>query len=140
MNHDIPKQTFVQHRLYEDDKKERYFYIYYNPAKQAAEREQFEQKVEKFQQFLESRRNTADKFGKTHQHYFHLHYDKKGTFLGANERCYSCGIITCPIMAYPCPESLLSVPRPAGMRRIVSSACIPLPLKGRIFFSIPSAG
>ena len=78
--------TTVQHRLYEDDKKERYFHIYYNPAKQAAEREQFEQKVEKFQQFLESRRNTADKFGKTYQHYFHLHYDKKGTFLGADER------------------------------------------------------
>ena len=86
MNHDIPKQTFVQHRLYEDDKKERYFHIYYNPAKQAAERERLEQKVEKFQQFLESRRNTADKFGKTYQHYFHLHYDKKGTFLGADER------------------------------------------------------
>ena len=78
--------TTVQHRLYEDDKKERYFHIYYNPAKQAAEREQLEQKVEKFQQFLESRRNTADKFGKTYQHYFHLHYDKKGTFLGADER------------------------------------------------------
>lgn len=67
--------TTAQHRLYEDDKKERYFHIYYNPAKQAAEREQLEQKVEKFQQFLESRRNTADKFGKTYQHYFHLHYD-----------------------------------------------------------------
>lgn len=78
--------TTVQHRLYEDDKKERYFHIYYNPAKQAAERERLEQKVEKFQQFLESRRNTADKFGKTYQHYFHLHYDKKGTFLGADER------------------------------------------------------
>ena len=78
--------TTVQHRLYEDDKKERYFHIYYNQAKQAAERERLEQKVEKFQQFLESRRNTADKFGKTYQHYFHLHYDKKGTFLGADER------------------------------------------------------
>lgn len=78
--------TTVQHQLYEDDKKDRFFHIYYNPAKQAAEREQLEQKIEKFQQFLESRKKTNEKFGKTYQHYFHLHYDKNGTFLGADER------------------------------------------------------
>lgn len=78
--------TTVKHRLYEDDTKDRYFHIYYNPAKQAAEREQLEQRIEKFRQFLESRKDTEEKFGKTYQHYFHLHYDKKGKFLGEDER------------------------------------------------------
>lgn len=76
----------IQHRLYEDDEKDRYFHIYYNPAKQAAEREQLEQKVEKFQRFLDSREGTNERFGQTYQHYFHLHYSRKGTFLGADER------------------------------------------------------
>ena len=34
-------------RLYEDDTHERYFHIYYNPSKQAAERELLEQMIEK---------------------------------------------------------------------------------------------
>lgn len=76
----------VQHRLYEDDAKDRYFHIYYNPSKQAAEREHLEQKVEKLQHFLKSRKGSNERFGKTYQHYFHLHYDKKGTFLDCDER------------------------------------------------------
>ena len=39
-------------RLYEDDTAERYFHIYYNPSKQAAERERLEQRIEKLKQFL----------------------------------------------------------------------------------------
>ena len=45
--------TTVLTRLYEDDGKDRYFYIYYNPSKQAAERESLEQRIEKFRQFMD---------------------------------------------------------------------------------------
>ncbi len=78
--------TTVKARLYEDDTKDRWFHIYYNPSKQAAEREQLEQKIEKYRLFLDAHIGKDEKFGKTYQEYFHLHYDKDGIFQGANER------------------------------------------------------
>ena len=78
--------TTMTARLYEDDTADRWFHIYYNPSKQAAEREQLEQKIERYHQFLDSHVGKDEKFGKTYQEYFHLHYDKKGIFLGAEER------------------------------------------------------
>jgi len=73
-------------RLYEDDAEERYFHIYYNPSKQAAEREHLEQRIETLRRFLEKHIGKEEKFGKTYQDYFHLHYNRKGIFLGADER------------------------------------------------------
>ena len=78
--------TTVTARLYEDDAKDRYFHIYYNPSKQAAEREQLEQKIDKYRQFLEKNFDTDTKFSKTYHEYFYLHYNKKGIFVGADER------------------------------------------------------
>lgn len=78
--------TTVPERLYEDDTRDRYFHIYYNPSKQAAEREQLEQKLEKFRQFLDKNLNKDTKFSKAYHRYFHLHYNKKGIFVGADER------------------------------------------------------
>ena len=78
--------TTVPARLYEDDTRDRYFHIYYNPSKQAAEREQLEQKIDKYRQFLEKNLNTDAKFSKTYHEYFYLHYNKKGIFVGADER------------------------------------------------------
>lgn len=72
--------------LYEDDENERFFHIYYNPSKQAAEREQLEQRIEKLSQFLEQHVGSDAKFGKTYQDYFRLHYNKQGIFVGADER------------------------------------------------------
>lgn len=77
----------VSGRLYDDDTKDRYFHIYYNPSRQAAEREQMEQRIEKFRQFLDKHIGKQVKFGKTYQEYFHLHYDRNGIFRGADERC-----------------------------------------------------
>ncbi len=73
-------------RLYEDDAADRWFHIYYNPSKQSAEREQLEQKIERYRQFLDAHIGKDEKFGKTYQEYFHLIYDKKGIFIGAEER------------------------------------------------------
>ncbi len=78
--------TTVMARLYEDDTKDRYFHIYYNPSKQAGERELLEQRIEKLRQFMDKRVGKEEKFGKACQDYFHLHYNKKGVFLGADER------------------------------------------------------
>lgn len=78
--------TTVTAKLYDDDTKERYFHIYYKPGKQAGERECLEQRIEKLSEFLKKREGTTEKFGPTYQHYFYLHYDKKGTFLGGDER------------------------------------------------------
>ena len=57
----------VPGRLYEDDTKVRYFHIYYNPSKQAAEREHLEQRIEKFRQFLDKHIGKPERFGKTYQ-------------------------------------------------------------------------
>lgn len=78
--------TTTAAKLYEDDTEDRYFHIYYNPSKQAAKRERLEQKIEKFRQFLDKHVGKEEKFGKTYQEYFRLHYNKKGIFLGADER------------------------------------------------------
>ena len=78
--------TTAAAKLYEDDTKERYFHIFYNPSRQAAEREHLEQRIEKFRQFLDKHIGKEVKFGKTYQEYFHLHYDRKGHFQGADER------------------------------------------------------
>ena len=73
-------------KLYEDDTEERYFHIYYNPSKQAAEREQLEQRIEKLRQFMDRHIGKEVKFGRAYEEYFHLHYDRKGRFRGADER------------------------------------------------------
>lgn len=78
--------TTTTAKLYEDDTEERCFHIYYNPSKQAAEREQLEQRIEKLRQFMDKHIGKEEKFGKTYQAYFHLHYDRKGRFRGADER------------------------------------------------------
>lgn len=76
----------VSARLYEDDTEDRYFHIYYNPSKQAAEREQLELRIEKFRQFLDKHIGKNDKFGGTYQEYFRLFYDRKGILRGLQER------------------------------------------------------
>ena len=44
---------------------ERCFHIYYNPSKQAAERERMEQRIEKLRQFMDRHIGKDEKFGKT---------------------------------------------------------------------------
>ena len=78
--------TTVKARLYEDDTDDRYFHIYYNPSKQAAEREQLEQRIDKFRQFLDKHIGKEQKFGKTYHDFFRLHYSKNGILRGADER------------------------------------------------------
>lgn len=78
--------TTVPGRLYDDDTRDRYFHIFYNPSKQAAERENLEQRIEKYRQFLDKHIGKDDKFGKTYNDYFRLLYDNKGILRGVQER------------------------------------------------------
>ncbi len=76
----------VRAKLFESDKKDRFIHIYFNPSKQAAEREQLEQKIEKYRVFLEKHINTDTKFGKGYHDYFELKYDKNGFLYSVQER------------------------------------------------------
>lgn len=76
----------VSSPLYEDDTTKRYFHIFYNPGRQAAEREKLEQKIEKLREFAEKHIGTEVKFGKTYQYYFHMHYNKSGRLVAVDER------------------------------------------------------
>ena len=55
--------TTVTSRLYGDDSKDRYFHIFYNPSKQAAEREKLEQKIDRVKECLDQHIGTDERFG-----------------------------------------------------------------------------
>ena len=76
----------VTAKLYEDDKKDRFFHIFFNSSRQASEREQLETQVEKYRQFLEKQIGTVNTFGKTYQKYFRLHYNNKKELISVEER------------------------------------------------------
>ena len=76
----------VQAKLFDNDKKDRFIHIFFNPSKQAAEREQLEQKIEKYRVYLEKHIGTDAKFTKGYHDYFTLKYDKKGVLCSVKER------------------------------------------------------
>ncbi len=76
----------VRAKLYDDDTRDRYIHIFFNPSKQAAEREQLEQKVDKFRIYLEKHIGTSTKFSNTYQHYFNLKYNKSGVLFSVREK------------------------------------------------------
>lgn len=76
----------VMARLYEDDAHDRYFHIYYNPSKQAAERERLERTVERMKIQMDKHIGKMTIMPKTCQDYFLIRYDKKGCFVSYEER------------------------------------------------------
>ncbi len=78
--------TTVKSKLYADDTKDRYVHIYYNPGRQAAEREQLERKIDNWKQFLKRFEGQVLSFGKNITHYFDIYYGKKGNILYAQEK------------------------------------------------------
>lgn len=76
----------VTARLYEDDTHDRYFHIYYNPSKQAAEREQLEQTIEKIKIQMDKRIGAITTVSNIWQDYFLVHYDKEGHLISYKER------------------------------------------------------
>ena len=78
--------TTVRQRLYADDVKDRYFHIYYNAGRQAAEREQLEQRIDSYKKVLKRMEGQPVAFGKSYESYFDLYHDKDGRFLYAREK------------------------------------------------------
>jgi transposase len=76
----------VKSKLYEDDTQERFFHIYFNPSRQAAEREQLEVRLDKFKLYMDKHFGEEITLGKTYHHYFRLTYDKKGHLLSYKEQ------------------------------------------------------
>lgn len=68
----------VMSKLYEDDEKERYIHIYYNPSKEAAEREELEQQIDQMKTHLEKHMGLTTEFGKPYHDLFDIRYSKKG--------------------------------------------------------------
>lgn len=77
--------TVISH-LYSDDSKDRYFHIFYNASRQAAEREKLEQKIDRLKECLDQHVGTDEKFGAGYKNYFTLFYNKEGRLTGAKER------------------------------------------------------
>ena len=75
----------VKAKLYEDDSADRFFHIYFDPSKQAAERELLELHLDRFKQYMDKHMGQAVSLGKTYGHYFKLTYDKKGNLISYKE-------------------------------------------------------
>ena len=78
--------TTARARLYADDTKDRYFHIYYSSGRQAAEREQLEQRIDGYKKLLRRVEGQVISFSRNITHYFDIYYGKGGRFLYAREK------------------------------------------------------
>ena len=78
--------TTVQARLYEDDTRDRYFHIYYNPSKLAAEREQLELWIDRIKTFLDKHIGEKITIPKTYQELFTFRTNKAGELVSYSEK------------------------------------------------------
>ena len=76
----------VSCHLFEDDTEDRYLHIYFDPYKQAAEREHLEQRIDKMKLMIEKNVGKNVQFGKSYTDLFKLTYDKEGRLLYGKER------------------------------------------------------
>ena len=76
----------VYSKLYEADTCERQFHIYYNPSKQAAEREQFEQQLDKIKMYLDKHIGDEITVPKAYKNYFDIRCNKKGELTSYEEK------------------------------------------------------
>ena len=73
-------------KLYEDDNVDRYFHLYFNPSKQAAEREQLELLIERLGVFLEKHIGKDITLGSIYHEYFDLSYNIKHVLVSYTEK------------------------------------------------------
>lgn len=73
-------------KLYEDDNTERYFHIYFNPSKQAAEREHLELIIDRYSQYIEKHIGQDITFGKVYHELFDLNYNRQHKLVGYSEK------------------------------------------------------
>ena len=73
-------------RLYEDDDKDRYFHVYFNPSREAAEREQFEQQLDRMKLYMDKHKGEDCTTGQVYDDYFAIHRDKEDRLISYEER------------------------------------------------------
>ena len=80
----------VKHKLYASDSRERYFHIYYDDGKKAAERETFENKIDRMGKKLKECMGEPIRPGGEYREYFDLNFWHEGktdeVFMTASER------------------------------------------------------
>ncbi|MGL4483416.1 MAG: IS1634 family transposase, partial [Anaerovoracaceae bacterium] len=80
----------VKNELFPSDKQDRYFHIYYNASKYAAERERLEAKINRMAKSLKKQNGKAFKMEESYEKYFDPIYYHKGeedeTFMYGNEK------------------------------------------------------
>ena len=76
----------VQRKLYEDDAKDRFFHVFFSPAKMAAERQKLNLKIDQMQQQIDKCVGKVCQFGKPYTTYFDFNYDKNKQLLFAAEK------------------------------------------------------
>ncbi len=75
----------VSERLYDEETKNRYFHIYFDPSKFSAERDHIENEIDKFKKMIKKSIGKEIQFVKSYNQYFTLYY-KDGIFCGAKEK------------------------------------------------------
>ena len=76
----------VRAKLYEDDSRDRQFHIYYNPSKQAAEREQLEQEIDRIKLYLDKHIGEDITVPKSYYKYFNFRFNKSGELTSYREK------------------------------------------------------
>ena len=76
----------VTAKLYEDDAAERYFHVFFNPSRQAAEREQLEQTVDKLKLYLDKHLGQAVTLGALYNEFFSLRYNRQKVLVAYEEK------------------------------------------------------
>jgi len=78
--------TTVKRKLYADDDRERYFHIYYNPYREATERDLLEKRLSDYEKIIKRYEGQAEGLGPAVEQYFEVFRDKDGKVLFAKER------------------------------------------------------
>ena len=78
--------TTVKKKLYVTDEKDRYFHIYHNPYKEASERDDVEEKIERLTRFLEKQIGTEYEPSSAVEFYFELIFSKDHVLVAFREK------------------------------------------------------
>ena len=73
-------------KLYEDDTRERYVHLYFNPSKQAAEREVLEQTIDRLGLYLAKHMGAEVTLGRPYHEYFEIKYNKDNKLVFYQEK------------------------------------------------------
>jgi transposase len=76
----------IRRKLYADDEEERYFHLYHSTGKEHGEREQVEEKLEKWAEFLKEQYQTKYVISDKLLKYFDPFYDKNGVLATVREK------------------------------------------------------